>query len=117
MRKRDYRDYVQDILDSISETKEFTAGFSFEDFRNDRKTQNAVIRSIEVMGEAAKKIPPSLRRKHAGVPWQKMSGMRDKLIHEYSGVDMEIVWQAIKEELPAVKPLIARVLKELEHKK
>jgi len=111
---KDYRDYVQDILDSIDETDEFVKGMTFKDFLKDRKTINATIRSIEVIGEATKNIPLSLRDKYPNVPWKKMAGMRDKLIHEYSGVDLEIVWQTIKKELPLVKPLIGEILKELD---
>ena len=90
--KKDYRDYLQDILDSINDSEEFVKGMSFDDFLKDKKSVNAVIRSIEVIGGAAKKIPPSLKNKFYDVPWKKMAGMRDKLIHEYFGVDLEIIW-------------------------
>ncbi len=114
MKKKDFGDYFHDILESIDETEEFIRGMSFEDFLGDRKTTNAVIRSLEVIGEAAKNIPDSIKDKFLDVPWWKMAGMRNKLIHEYFGVDLEIVWQAIKEDLPFVKPLIEKVLKELD---
>lgn len=65
------------------------------------------------MGEAAKRIPERLRRKYAQIPWKRMAGMRDKLIHEYSGVDLEIVWTVIKEELPPIRPHIERVARDL----
>jgi len=89
---------------------------SFDDFKQDKKTVNAVIRSLEIMGEAAKKIPDDLRRKYSKIPWKEMAGIRDKLIHEYHGVDLEIIWKVVKEELPPVKPNILKMLKELEHK-
>jgi len=110
MRKRDYRDYLKDIIDSIKDIESFTENMTFEDFAKDRKTINAVIRSFEVIGEAAKKIPKSIRDKHPSIPWKKMVGMRDKMIHEYFGVDIEIIWKTIKEDIPSLKPLI-QVLK------
>jgi len=115
MTKKDYRDYIEDIITSIDEIAEFIGTMTFDDFINDRKTSNAVVRSMEIIGEAAKNVPVILREKYNSVPWKKMAGMRDKLIHEYSGVDLEIVWQAIKQDLPSVKPLIVEILKELEH--
>ena len=103
MKKHDYTDYINDILNSIEESMEFTGGMTFDEFSLDKKTINAVIRSLEVLGEAARKIPDDLRQQAPEVPWEKMTGMRNKLIHEYFGVDLEIVWAVIKEELP---PLI-----------
>ncbi|MFQ6089353.1 MAG: DUF86 domain-containing protein [Candidatus Methanofastidiosia archaeon] len=111
--KRTYRDYIEDILNSIQEIEDFTAGMEFEDFIDDRKTLNAVIRSLEVMGEAAKKIPNDIRTKYADIPWKYIAGMRDKLIHEYHGVDLEIVWEVIKKEIPPIKPLFEKILKEM----
>ncbi|MBU1262496.1 DUF86 domain-containing protein [bacterium] len=110
MKKRDFTDYIQDILDSIREVKEFTQGMDFESFVEDKKTINAVTRSLEVIGEAGKKIPDSLREKYPQIPWKRMAGMRDKLIHEYWSIDLEIVWEVITNELPPIEPLIQKVL-------
>ncbi len=115
MTGKDYRDYLQDILDAIVDTVEFVKDMSFEDFLHDKKTVNAVIRSLEVIGEASKNVPQSLRDQYPDVPWKKMAGMRDKLIHEYFGVDLEVLWQTIKQDLPSVKPLIEKVIKELDN--
>ncbi len=104
--KRDYRDYLEDIVKSIDETARFTEGISFETFIHDSKTINASIRSLEVLGEAAKRIPEDLRQKAPDVPWKYMAGMRDKLIHEYFSVDLSIVWMVIKQELPPLRPQI-----------
>lgn len=111
---RDYRDYLQDVLTSIDETTAFAGGMSFEAFKQDRKTVNAVIRSLEVLGEAAKRIPDDLRALAPTVPWKRMAGMRDKLIHEYFGVDLSIVWAVVRDELPPLRPEIARLLADLE---
>ena len=109
MKLKDYGDYLNDILNSICEIEEFVKGMTFHKFVHDRKTVNAVIRSIEVMGEAAKNIPESFRKKHPNIPWKKMAGMRDKLIHEYFGVDLEIVWQMIENNLPSLKSSFIKI--------
>lgn len=106
---RDYADYIADIAGSVEDIMVFTADMSFQDFANDKKTQYAVIRSLEIMGEAAKKIPDSIREKYPDVPWKQMAGTRDKLIHEYHGVDLSIIWAVVEDELPKVKPAIDRL--------
>ncbi|MBI5388787.1 DUF86 domain-containing protein [Candidatus Woesearchaeota archaeon] len=111
--KREYGDYIQDISDSIQEIFQFTKGMSFKEFKEDKKTINAVLRSLEVMGEAAKNIPDTLRKKYPKIPWEEMSGIRDKLIHEYHGVDLEIVWSVVRKELPLLKPEVLKLLREL----
>jgi len=110
--KRDFLDYVADIANAIDEVSEFTRGMDFPVFQADRKTVNAVVRSLEVMGEAAKKIPQNVRRRYPDVPWRRMAGMRDKLIHEYHGVDLDTVWLVVRDELPPVRPLVDTILRE-----
>jgi uncharacterized protein with HEPN domain len=114
MRKRVYWDYVKDISDSIEDAQEFVKGYTFEDFKNDKKTIYAVIRAIEVIGEATKKIPRSIRDKYPDIPWKDMAGMRDKLIHEYFGVDVEVLWKTAQQDLPTLRVLISEVMGELE---
>lgn len=108
--KRVYQDYLEDILAAIDDVAAFTHGYSSDTFATDRKTINAVIRSLEVIGEAAKQIPAHLRDQSPGVPWKYMAGMRDKLIHQYFGVDLSIVWIVVKDEIPPLRSEIELLL-------
>ena len=108
--------YIKDILQNMRDAEEFVQEFSYDQFASDKKTLNAVLRSIEVIGEAAKKVPDEIRAKYPSVPWKEMAGMRDKLIHFYFGVDQEAVWIAVKDRIPAIRPLIEQILKDLEKK-
>ncbi len=109
MKKREYRDYIDDILDSIVDIAGFIKDMDFSEFIEDKKTVNAVVRSIEIIGEATKNIPKILKDKYPGIPWKKMAGMRDKLIHEYFGIDKEILWETAKNELPLLEKQIKKI--------
>jgi len=111
--RRTFKDYIEDIINSIQEIKEFSAGMVFNEFVKDKKTINAVIRSLEVMGEAAKKIPAEIKNKYPKIPWNYMAGMRDKLIHEYHGVDLEIVWEVVEKDIQNIEPYLKKILEEL----
>lgn len=114
MKKRDYGDYVQDILDSINDAENFIEGMNYEEFIKDKKTIYSVVRALEIIGEATKNIPELIRKKYPEVPWKKMAGMRDRLVHEYFGVDLEILWETAKEDVPQLKIPVSKVLEDME---
>jgi len=109
--KRDYTLYINDMLECIERIEEFVGDMSYEEFVEDDKTSSAVVRKLEIMGEASKNIPIEIRREYKEIPWSDVAKMRDKIIHFYFGVDYEIVWKVIKERLPGIKPLIEQVLR------
>ncbi len=101
--KRTYKDYLVDMYESAAKIMKFTDSISFQEFNEDDKTLYAVIRAFEILGEASKKIPKSFRDQHLTIPWKDIAGIRDKLIHDYFGVDAKVVWKAVKEEIPSLK--------------
>ena len=110
MSKRDLRLYCADILDSGSAIIEFVNGLSFEQFCNDRKTYSAVIREFEIIGEAVGKLPEALKRRRPDVEWQDIKDFRNLLTHEYFGVDLEIVWKIIEDDLPVLMEAIREIM-------
>ena len=112
--KREYGDYIRDIIDAINKTQEFTKGATYDSFQKDEKSIFAVIRALEVIGEAVKSLPVSVRNKYPDIPWKEIAGMRDKLIHGYFGVKIEVVWDTIQSEIPDLKPKFEKILKEVE---
>ncbi|MCL5985954.1 MAG: DUF86 domain-containing protein [Actinobacteria bacterium] len=109
--KREYIDYLLDIRDAIEKVENFTNGMNYDLFVNDNKTVFAVIRALEIIGEASKKIPDSVKNNNPLIPWREISGIRDKLIHEYFGVNIKVVWKTIEEDIPVLKPLIEEMIK------
>ena len=108
--ERDSEDLLIDILDSIEKIESFIEGFEFEDFSIDDKTIYAVILALEIIGEATKNLPDSLKMRHPEVPWREMSELRDKMVHGDFGLDLEAIWNIAVEDVSPLKPLIVRIL-------
>jgi len=110
---RDFKLFLKEILDAIEAIESFVQDMSLDQFELDDKTSSAVIRKLEIIGEATKNIPAEIRQNYSPVPWKEMAGMRDKLIHFYFGINYNLVWQAIKNRLPQIKPVIRQIIEDL----
>jgi uncharacterized protein with HEPN domain len=104
--RRDSKLYLKDILDAIAKIEDYTKDLSFEEFSKNNLVVDAVVRNFEIIGEASKNIPEEIKAKYPDIPWKEMAGMRDKMIHEYFGIDLEIVWQTVKTRLSQLEFLL-----------
>lgn len=109
---RDYKLYLDDILESCRKIRQFTEGMSFQEFERDVKTQDAVIRNFEVIGEAANRLPKEIKSLYHGIEWAKIVGFRNILIHTYFGVELDTVWSAIVEKVSDLEEQTKEVLGE-----
>ena len=107
---RDYKVYLEDILEAIRKIREFTSGTSLAALSRDAKTLDAVIRNLEVIGEAVKRLPEQIRGQQPDIEWKKIAGLRDILIHEYFGINVEVVWDVIQHKLSGLEDAARKLL-------
>ena len=107
--KREVNLFIKDISENINDIKSFSKGLTKREFANDKLRQNAIIRSLEIIGEAVKNIPDSFRKKHSNIPWKKIAGLRDVLTHAYFGVNIDRIWNLIKKDLLGLEKEIKKI--------
>jgi len=108
--QRDYKAFINDILEAIHRIESYTEGLTIDDFSESQLFQDAVVRNLELIGEAVKRLPEKLIEKYPDIEWKKIAGLRDILIHAYFGIDIEIVWDVIQNKLPKLKNQISFIL-------
>ena len=111
--QREYRVYLDDIIESIDRIEKYTKGISYEEFSSGSIYIDAVARNLEIIGEAVKSLPSEMKQKHPEIEWKKIAGLRDILIHEYFGIDSRIIWDIIANKLPDLKNSVKKILLEL----
>jgi uncharacterized protein with HEPN domain len=111
---REFLDFVEDILDAMEKAELLIEEVSYEQFEADFRINFAVIRALEIIGEASKRLPDRVRVRYPEIPWKGMAGMRDRIIHGYDNVDYQIVWEVVKKDIPTIKPLVQKVLSDYE---
>lgn len=112
MSERSWRLFVEYILEFIELIEEYTAKMGFEDFKKDKKTIDAVVRNLEIIGEASRNIPDDVKNVYQEVDWKGMIGLRNRIAHEYFGVSLTIIWNIIRQELPRLKKQIKQIIEE-----
>lgn len=107
---KSYKYFIEDILESINKIELYIKDITYEEFISTSMLVDAVIRNIEIIGEAARYIPEDVRERHSEIPWRRMIGLRNIMIHQYFGVDFSIIWNVAKVNLPDIKPLLKQIL-------
>ena len=110
----EFLDFVEDILDAMDKAEILLEGVTYEQFESDFRINFAVVRALEIIGEATKRLPMDLREQYPDIPWKGMAGMRDRIIHGYDNVDYQIVWDVVKDDIPRIRPQLQQILSEYE---
>jgi len=110
---REYKMFLNDILKAIEKIEKYSKDLTFEDFSKNDLIQDGVVRNLEIIGEAVKNIPPEIRSKKPEINWKKIAGLRDILIHAYFGIDLELIWDIVKNKIPLLKEKTLELLSEL----
>lgn len=113
MSSREWAFRIEDILRAIEKIEDYLRGLTLNQFKKNELVVDAVVRNLEIIGEASKNIPSHIRRSYSGIPWNLMYGMRNILIHEYFGIDLKIVWHTAKKNLPPLQKQLEMILKEI----
>lgn len=109
MSRRDPGLLLEDIADAIEKIERYIDGLTVDTFKTDSKTVDAVVRNLEIIGEAVSKIPPTFKKTYGEVPWQQIAGLRNRIVHEYFGLDLEMIWYIITSDLPELKERIREI--------
>ena len=109
MSKRPIDLLLNDMLDGIDRVEQYTEGMSFDAFSNDQKSIDAVVRNLEIIGEAANRLPDDFKERHSSVEWYKVVGLRNRIIHEYFGIDLQIIWQIVHSDLPSLRQSLSQI--------
>ncbi len=111
--KKDERVYLDDIMESIALLEQYAKGIREYEFFENHGLQDSVIRRLEIIGEAAKRLSSDFKMKHSTIPWREIAGTRDKIVHEYSGVDLSRIWKTVKDDIPALKKELKKILEKM----
>jgi len=112
----EFLDFIEDILDAMEKAVTMIDGVDFEAFEDDYQLNFAVVRALEIIGEATKRLPETVRESYSDIPWKDMAGMRDRIIHGYDAVNLRIVWDTVKNRIPEIAPKIQQILDDYEGK-
>jgi uncharacterized protein with HEPN domain len=109
---QEFLDYVEDILDAMNKAEILLQDVTYKQFAEDFRINFAVVRALEIVGEATKRLPMSLREEYPAIPWRGMAGLRDRIVHEYDSVDLEVLWTVVASEIPRIKPRLRQILED-----